>query len=116
MSFRIDGFRMTANAAGAIAVNLRVTLDGSGNVALATNTDVWIGVAETPAAALNDQILVRIRANRVETMVCSAAVTIGAAVYGAAGGKISGTVAGAQTGFALLAGSGDNAQIPVLLL
>lgn len=103
-------------AGGAIAQFLRVKL-GSGVLSAAGAEDEDIGTIEIAALASGDKVPVRIwNAQGTRKMVASAAITSGAKVYGAAGGKISSTATGNAIGIALEAAAGNNSVIEVLTL
>lgn len=105
-------------AGGAIAVNLRVMLTSS-KLAVAgvgvTDELLEIGTILTAAAADLDIRPVRLRSAQGTTkMVASAAIAVGAAVYGAAAGKIATTVSGSRLGVALTAAAADGDTIEVV--
>ena len=74
----------------ALAVNVRVKLDASGNAALAAAADAAIGVTEFPVAAAGDPINIKLfSAPGTFFMTANAAITRGNQVYPAASGKIA---------------------------
>jgi hypothetical protein len=114
MSQYVDGNTKAFEAGEAIAVNLRVAVQSTGKVLLAGAASVAAGVAITPSFADGDDVTVRLRtASGTQKMVANGAITRGAAVFGAAGGKVasSGSV---FVGTALQAATADNDVIEVL--
>ena len=101
----------TFTAAGALGQHLRVITPGA--LALAGANDLELGTMDLPCLAAG-LTTVRLRsAQGTCKMVASAAISAGAAVYAAAGGKISSTGT-LHIGQALEAASGDGAVIEVL--
>lgn len=115
MSQSIDGNYKTFVASGALTANRRVRLDSNGEVAYASASDTdCIGCLVNDTLAQYDLTNVRVRtANGTQKMVCSEAITKGAAVYAAASGKVatSGTV---LVGEALEASSANNDVLEVM--
>jgi len=101
-------------AVGAIGANLRVKLS-AGLVDVAGITDREIGVAKQAAYKANDPIAVTLRNSQgTMMMVAAGSITLNAAVYAAASGKISSTVSNVFIGYALSAATGNNSIIEVL--
>lgn len=101
-------------AGGAIAAYLRVRLS-SGVLAAAGVSEQEIGTIENAAFASGDVRSVRLRnAYGTRKMVAAGAITAGAAVYAAAGGKITATVNPYPVGVALEAAGADNDIIEVM--
>lgn len=105
-------------AGGALAIHLRVKLT-SGKLAAAgvgvTDELLEIGTITQAAFADLDIRPVRLRTAAGTTkMVASAAISAGAAVYGAAAGKIATTVSGTLLGVALEAATADGDIIEVV--
>jgi hypothetical protein len=98
-------------AAGAIAQHLRVKTTGA--LVVATATDVELGTMETASTAAGPATVRLRNANGTAKMVANGAITAGATVYAAAGGKIaaSGTIV---VGQALEAATANNDVIEVL--
>jgi hypothetical protein len=114
MSQFVDGNTKAFIAGEAIAVNRRVAVDSAGKVLLAGATSVATGVAITPAFADGEEITVSLRtASGTQKMVASGAITRGAAVNGAAAGKVAGS-GSVFVGTALEAATTDNDVIEVL--
>lgn len=114
MSQFVDGNTKAFVAGAAIPVNRRVAVQSTGKVLLASAASVAAGVATTPAFADGDDITVSLRtASGTQKMVAAGAITRGAAVFGAADGKVasSGSV---FVGTALEAATADNDVIEVL--
>lgn len=106
----------TFTAGAALAIGTRVKLS-SGLLVAAGLTDKELGVMETPSFASGDVVSVRLRtAQGTCQMIAAAAITLGAAVYTAASGKISSTATatGFLIGEALEAASGNGSLIEVL--
>lgn len=98
---------------GALAQHLRVSFNGT-VLALAGANELGVGTMEEPTFAGDTIGTVRLRnSGGTVKMVAAGAVTAGAPVYAAAGGKVasSGTF---LLGQALEAASGDNSVIEVL--
>lgn len=118
MADYVDPGYRTFVAGAAIGRHLRVKLT-TGKLSLAglgaTDNLVELGTIEDAAFADGDVRNVSLR-NKQGTvkMVASAAITLGASVYGAANGKISSSSSGSPLGIALEAASGDNSIIEVL--
>jgi len=107
----------TFTAGAAIGENLRVKIS-SGVLAVAgvgaSDEPVEIGTMEAPSFASGDKATVVLRsAQGTVKMVAAAAITAGAAVYGAASGQISSTSSGNQIGIALEAAGAANDVIEV---
>jgi hypothetical protein len=101
----------TFTAAGALGQHLRVITPGA--LALAGANDVELGTMDLPCLAAGPTT-VRLRsAQGTQKFVANGAISAGAAVFAAAGGKISSTGT-LHIGQALEAASGDNAVIEVL--
>lgn len=100
-------------AGGAVAKYLRVKTPSA--LAAAGAADVELGTIENAALAANDVVSVRLRsAEGTCKMVAAGAITAGASVYGAAGGKIDDVANGNYIGTALEAASADGDVIEVL--
>ena len=100
-------------AGAAIAKYLRVKTPSS--LAAAGAVDVELGTMENASLAANDVVSVRLRtAYGTQKMVASEAISAGANVYGAAGGKVSDTANGNFIGTALDAAGADGDVIEVL--
>lgn len=101
------------SASGAIAIHLRVKTPTS--LATAGADDVEIGTMEEAALAAGDVVSVRLRsAEGTCKMVAAEAISAGARVYGAAGGKVKDTANGNFIGIALDAAAADGDVIEVL--
>jgi hypothetical protein len=114
MSQFVEGNTKSFVAGEAIPVNRRVAVNSAGKVLLAGATSVATGVAITPSFADGDDVAVSLRtASGTQKMVASEAITRGAAVFGAASGKVasSGSV---FVGTALEAATADDDVIEVL--
>lgn len=108
----------TFTAGAAIAKHLRVKIS-SGVLAAAgvgaSDDTVEIGTLLDASFASGDVRAVHLRNSGGTTkMVAAAAITAGAAVYGAASGKISSTSSGTAIGIAMEAAGADNDIIEVL--
>lgn len=102
-------------AAAALGLYLRVTLT-SGQAALAGAGVAGIGTIDTPSFAANEPCTVRLwSAQGTRKMVANGAITSGAPVYAAAGGKVSSTGT-LCVGRALEASGADNDIIEVLAI
>lgn len=102
-------------AGAAIVEYLRVGLTSS-KLAVAAALVPGIGTIEKEAFAVDEVVAVRMwSAQGTRKMVASAAITADAAVYGAAGGKITSVSNTNAIGIALEAASGDNSIIEVLV-
>lgn len=104
----------TYNAGEAITEYLRVKLSGT-DVVKAGAGEEWIGTTLDQVASGSPVAVEPSTTPGTRKMVASAAVTAGDALYGAAGGKVSGTVVGRKIGTALQAASGDGSIIEVAL-
>ena len=98
-------------AAGAIAQHLRVKTTGA--LVVAGATDVELGTMEIPATAAGPATVRLRNAEGTVKMVASGAISLGAIVYAAAGGKVSasGTIV---VGQAMHATTADNDVVEVL--
>jgi hypothetical protein len=98
-------------AAGAIAQFLRVKTPGA--LVVATASDVELGTMEFPATAAGPATVRLRNAEGTVKMVASGAISLGAVVYAAAGGKVSasGTIV---VGQAMHATTADNDVVEVL--
>lgn len=116
MSQYVETATRTFIAGGALAAHIRVKLS-SGKLAAAAANEEEIGTTERAAFADGDTISVRLRtAQGTVKMTAGGPITSGAAVNGAASGKIDDD-AGAgsvKIGIALEAASGDGSIIEVL--
>lgn len=99
-------------AAGAIATHLRVKTPGA--VAAAGALDQSIGTMDSPCLAAGPCAVRLKTAQGTRKMVAATAITKGAYVYGAAGGKISAVANGNIEGIAREAAAADNDVIEVL--
>ena len=118
MSQFVEGPTRTFRAAAALGQFLRVKLS-SGKVAVAgvgaTDEPAELGTMEIAALEADELVSVRLRnAPGTVKMVASGPITQGAAVYGAAAGKISATTSGASIGRALETATADGDVIEVL--
>ncbi len=118
MSQNVDGAFKMFTAGAALAQYLRVILS-SGKLAAAgvgaTDYVNELGVIEEASFADLDVRAVRLRtAQGTVRMVASAAISLGATVYGAASGKIATTSSGTALGIALEAAAANNDVIEVL--
>jgi len=103
-------------ANGAVAKYLRVKLLSTGKFDVAGIADSEIGTLEEASFAAGDMRSVRLRsAEGTRKMVASGAITLGAAVYADASGKISATASGFHVGIALEAAAANNDVIEVLM-
>lgn len=84
----MGGVNITLPAAAAVGEGIRVTIDSSGNAAIATATTWEIGTVVRAAAAAADIITVNTKIG-VKTYTASKAIAIGAPVYKAAAGKLT---------------------------
>lgn len=117
MSQFVDTNTRTFVADEAIAIHLRVKLDGDGRVTLAGLTDKEIGTALTPAYAAGDTITVKLRSGAgTHKMVAIEALNIGATLYTETGGKVQDTAQATsfQIGTALESATADGDVIEVL--
>jgi hypothetical protein len=111
MSQYVETATKTFNASGALGQHLRVITPGA--LALAGANDLELGTMDLPCLAAGPTT-VRLRsAQGTAKFVANGAISAGAAVYAAAGGKVSSTGT-LHIGQALEAASGDNAVIEVL--
>lgn len=102
-------------AASAISAYSLITVNSSGQAALATTNDLHVGVAQADVAS-GDQTPVRLYTPTF-LMKAAGAITAGSQVYPAASGKISGSAVGSNIGMACEAAtaSGDVIEIATLL-
>ncbi len=110
--------RRTFQASAAIAKHLRVKLSG-GQLAAAGLADNDIGTIDYAALAANEYVPVNLRSLQgTEQVVAAGEITLGAAVYTAAAGKVSATGAGTsfKRGIALQAATADGDIIEILPL
>lgn len=99
-----------------LAANRRVKLS-SGTVVYADAYDKSIGITVAPAVASGDPVAVKLHGfPGTRQVTASEAITSGAALYGAADGKVTDTYAGGGelVGVALEAGTGDGSVLEVL--
>lgn len=90
MAQQVDSNTKAFPASAAIPIFSRVTLAANGTIAPAALTEVEIGIAQTPAFAAGDLVTVKLRtASGTHKAVANAAVARGAAVFGAANGRVS---------------------------
>lgn len=116
MASQIEGPVRTFFAGGALGINLRVKLDGSGKLTLAAATDLELGTLEKEAFADGDVVPVRLRnAQGTVKMIGNEAIPAEAVVFTAADGKVSDTQgAGSRVGIALEAIAADTEVLEVL--
>lgn len=102
-------------AGEAIEIYKRVKYDTTARQVLKSGAgEDWIGIAFRTVAS-GDPLTVMLRTKPgTLTMVASAAITAGAAVYGSADGKVATTAVGQQVGIAVEAASGDGSHLEVL--
>ena len=118
MSQYMDSSYHSFTAGVAIAQYLRVKIS-SGKLAVAvagvTDEPVEIGYITEAAFADLDVRTVRLRnGGGTGKLIASAAITAGAAIYGAASGKVSATASGSAIGIAIEAAAADGDVIEVL--
>lgn len=104
----------TFQATAAVAENLRVSYLSTGKIAVAGAGERGVGTTDAPALAADDYVAVRLwSAQGTRMMVASEAITAGADVFAAAGGKVAatGTV---KLGQAKEAATANNDVIEVL--
>ncbi len=100
-------------AGGAIAAGARVKLT-AGKTALCGLDELGIGTQETQSFADGDYVGVRLwNAQGTRKMIAGGGFALGAAVYGAANGKIDDVSTLAVIGTALEAASGDGSIVEV---
>jgi hypothetical protein len=118
MSQIVLGPYKTFTAGAALAEHLRVKLSSGKLVAAGTGTSdegVEIGTIVEEAFADGDKRKVHLRsAGGTTKMVAAGPITQGAAVYGAAGGKIDDAANGSAIGVALEAATAANDVIEVV--
>jgi hypothetical protein len=109
MASQVRAPRRTYRASAAIAQNLRVVVGSDGRISAAGAYDSEVGVTARPAFAANEEIAVDVSSVEGTTlMTASGAITAGAKVYGAAGGKVSVTAGNANPiGIALYAAANN---------
>lgn len=113
MADSIDSNLRKFFAGGAIAKHLRVKTPTA--LATAGATDIELGTLETATTTSADEASVRLRtAKGTAKMIASGAVSVNAAVYGAAGGKVSATTNANPIGIALSQATGDGDVIEVM--
>jgi len=118
MSQFVETPTKTFTAGGAIGQHIRVKLS-SGVLAVAglgaTDEPVELGTITEASFASGDVRAVRLRnAQGTAKMVAAGAFSAGAAVYGAAAGKVDDVVSGAALGIALEAATAANDIVEVL--
>lgn len=114
MAEQVDTPTRTFTAGAALAQFLRVKLS-AGKLAAAGLGEVELGTITTAAFADGDVRAVALNTKQgTVKMVADGAITLVAAVYGAAGGKVSATANGHLIGTALVAASGNNSVLEVL--
>jgi hypothetical protein len=102
------------DTAAAIGQYLRVKFSSVGVVAVAGASDLSLGVTEEATFAASKPVTVRLKTKEgTRKMVASGAITAGAAVYGAASGKVSAS-GSVYEGIALEAATADGDVIEVL--
>lgn len=108
---------LTFSASAALGINVRVKLDGSGQLALAGATEQEIGTTCERALAANDLVPVEtLCPGKVVLMVAAGAFSAYANLYGAASGKVDDSSNENFVGIALEAASGDGSIVRVLRL
>jgi hypothetical protein len=112
MSQFVEAPTRADTAAGAVAQFLRVKTPGA--IATAGALDQSIGTMDRTCLAAGPCTIRLKSAEGTRKMVAAAAITAGAPVYGAAGGKISSVANPNIEGLALEAASADNDVIEVL--
>ena len=100
-------------AAAALSAFSRITVDSSGQAALATNTNQDVGVLQQDVAS-GDPAPVRMYAPTFE-MMANMAITRGSQVYPTTNGQISGSAVGQQAGLAIEAATEARAIIEIAL-
>lgn len=105
----------TMTAAEAINAHLRVKLNTTlGQVAIAGAGEPHMGVmAQGTASGSRGEVRLR-KHMGTQVMIAAAAIAVGDLVYGAASGKVSGTVYGAPIGRAKTAATANNDQIEIV--
>ena len=116
MASQIEGPVRTFIAGGALGINLRVKLDGSGKLTLAGDTDTELGTLEKEAFKDGDVVPVRLRnAQGTVKMIGNEAIAAEAEIFTAAAGKVSDTQgSGSRVGIALEAIAVDTEVFEVL--
>ncbi len=99
-----------------VKLNSTVTINGVAEPAIAVagaaDWNVEVGTLEEQSFASGEVHPVRLRnAQGTRKLVAAGAISAGAAIYAAAGGKVTATVQGPQIGIALQAASGNNSVI-----
>ena len=112
MATQTDSIRSLTTAA-AISAFQRITINSSGQAALATNDDLAIGVLQADAAS-GDVGAVRLFHPTFQ-MQAAGAITAGSQVYPTTGGQISGSAVGTQIGLALEAATAARDIIEIAL-
>ena len=113
-----EGIR-TFTASGAITAHARVKVTAASSTTppqceLATIGEQHVGIAEY-AAATGELVSVKIRNyNGSVEAIAASSVAVGAALYGATGGKIASTSSGTTIGFALEAATADGDIIEIV--
>lgn len=118
MSSQIEGPTRAFTAGAAIGQYKRVMLT-SGKLAAAgvgaTDYGNELGTLEVASLADLDVVSVRLRnAPGTRKMVAAGAFSVGAAIYGAAAGKVDDVSSGTQIGIALEAATADNDIVEIL--
>ena len=103
----------TLTAAAALSAFSRITVNSSGQAALATNTNQDVGVVQQDVAS-GDPAPVRLYAPTFEIMA-DMAITAGSQVYVNSNGKVTGSAIGQQMGLAIEASTADRAIIEIAL-
>lgn len=116
MSQYVDGKFDSYLGSTAIAAHLRVFLASSGVVTTAGADNAGIGTIETPSTATNGPCTVRLwAAEGTRKVVANGAISVGAPVYAAAGGKV-GASGSVPLGVCKEAATADNNIIEILPL
>lgn len=101
-------------AAAALSAYTRVTVNSSGEAALATNTNQCVGVNQEDVAAAGIANI-RLYGHGTVMVMADGAITAGGMVFPAANGKVSGSTAANQIGLAAEAATADRDIIEVVI-
>lgn len=101
-------------AAAALSAYSRITVNSSGQAALATNTNLDVGVLQEDVAS-GDTGAVRLYKPSFQ-FKAAGAITAGSQVYPTTSGQISGSAVGTNIGLAIDAATAANDIIEVALL
>ena len=112
----INDHQFTLPAAAAIGAHVRVTINASGEAAIAGASDRGAGITQNEALAAGDLVTIRPLTSGVHIVTAGGAVAVGVKIAPAADGKYTQTGAVPYDMIALEAASGDGSRIKAVFV